>query len=338
MKNIAAFGEILLRLSPPGRERFFQSPLLQACFGGAEANVAASLAQFGHGARMISIVPANEIGSATVRALRQLGVDTHYLLRKGNRLGIYFVETGANQKPTQVIYDRAHSGLAEARPGDIDWSASLRGSDWLHVTGITPAISRTAADLTLEAVTAARSMGLTVSVDLNFRAKLWNYGVPAPEIMSRIFDFADAGFANEEDCQNSLGIALPASKPDIEAYERLTGEVMKRFPRLGRLAVTLRDSRSADHNAWTAVLRNRTEFIAGARYEIADIVDRVGSGDAFAAGLIHGLDTLPSDREALDFALAASCLKHSIPGDFNLVSEREVLALMQGDRSGRIRR
>jgi len=342
MKNVVAFGEILLRLSPPDRERFFQSPRFQTFFGGAEANVAASLAQFGHSVRLISVLPKNEIGSAAVRALRLLGVETDHLLRKGTRLGLYFVEMGANQKPTQVIYDREHSALAEARPGDIDWAGALAGRDWLHVTGITPALSRSAADLTLEAVKAARSMGLAVSVDLNYRAMLWNYGLPAPEVMGEIFNFADLGIANEEDCQKALGIHPPISKqgerPDLKGFERLTLEVMERFPRLTRLAVTLRESRNADQNVWSAVLRNREECLTGSVYEITDIVDRIGAGDAFAAGLIHGLDVLSSDREALEFALAASCLKHSIPGDFNLVSEGEVLALMRGDRSGRVRR
>jgi len=342
MRNVVAFGEILLRLSPPGRERLFQSPSLQTYFGGAEANVAASLAQFGHSVRMISFVPGNEIGSAAVRALRQLGVETDHILRKGHRLGIYIVETGANQKPTQVIYDRAHSATAEAKPGDIDWAKALTGRDWLHVSGITPAISRGAADLALEAVTAARTMGVTVSVDLNYRAKLWNYGCSAPAVMTEIFKFADLGFANEEDCQKALGMDFPVStpdgKPDLSAFERLAQEVMSRFPSLKRLAVTMRDSRSADHNVWSAILRNREECLRGSSTEITHIVDRIGGGDAFAAGLIHGLDVLSSDREALEFALAASCLKHSIPGDFNLVSEREVLALMRGDRSGRVRR
>jgi len=342
MKNVVAFGELLLRLSPPARERFFQSPVFQTYFGGAEANVAASLAQFGHSVRMVSFVPGNEIGSAAVRALRLVGIETDCVFRRGNRLGIYYAETGANQKPTQVIYDREHSALAEAGPGDIDWSRALAGRDWLHVTGITPAVSRGAADLTLEAVAAARALGLTVSVDLNFRAKLWNYGAAAPSVMAEIFQFADLGIANEEDCQKSLGIEAPVlgpdGKPDISAFEQLTLEVMKRFPQLKRLALTLRESRSADHNVWSGLLRNREGCLRGPSYEITHIVDRIGGGDAFAAGLIHGLDAFSSDREALEFALAASCLKHSIPGDFNLVSEREVLALMRGDKSGRVRR
>ena len=342
MKSVAAFGEIMLRLSPPGRERFFQSPGFAAYVGGGEATVAASLAQFGHPARFVTVLPDNEIGSAAVRELRKLGVDTSAVVRKGGRLGIYFAETGANQKPTQIIYDRAHSGLAEAKPGDIDWGAALSGMHWLHITGITPALSRSAADLSLEAVRAAQAAGLTVSVDLNYRSKLWTYGVSAPEVMREIFGYADLGIANEEEFQQSLGLGTelppPSERLDRKIYETLTAEVMARFPRLSKVAVTLRENESADRNGWSAVLRTKTEFVSGARYGITNIVDRIGGGDAFVAGLIHGFDAFRTDAEALDFALAASCLKHSIPGDFNLASEREVLALMRGDASGRVRR
>jgi 2-dehydro-3-deoxygluconokinase len=342
MKSVAAFGEIMLRLSPPGRERFFQSPGFLTYFGGGEANVAASLAQFGHPTRFITVLPKNEIASAAVRELRMLGVDTGAIVRKGGRLGLYFVETGANQKPTQVIYDRDHSAVAEAKPGDIDWGAALKGMDWFHIAGITPALSRSAADLSLEAVRAANAAGLTVSVDLNYRSKLWNYGVSAPEVMREIFRFADVGIANEEEFQQSLGLGTelppPSERLDRGVYERLTAEVMAQYPRLSKVAVTLRENTSADRNGWSAVLRTKTEFVSGARYDITDIVDRIGGGDAFAAGLIHGFDAFRTDGEALDFALAASCLKHSIPGDFNLVSEREVLALMKGGGSGRVLR
>lgn len=342
MKSVAAFGEIMLRLSPPGRERFFQSPGFTAYFGGGEANVVASLAQFGHPARFVTVLPHNEIGSAALCKLRMLGVDTSGIIRGGGRLGLYFAEAGANQKPTQVIYDRDHSGLAEAKPGDIDWVTALKGMDWFHITGITPALSRSAADLSLEAVRAAQAAGLTVSVDLNFRTKLWNYGVSAPEVMREIFRYADVGIANEEEFHQSLGLGTalppPFERLDRKIYETLTEEVMAQFPRLSKVAVTLRENESADRNGWSAVLRTKTEFISGVRYEILDIVDRIGGGDAFVAGLIHGFDAFPTDAEALDFALAASCLKHSIPGDFNLVSEREVLALMRGDGSGRVLR
>ena len=342
MKSVAAFGEIMLRLSPPERERLFQSPRLQAFFGGGEANVVASLAQLGHAARFITVLPPNEIASAAVRALRMLGVDTGAVVRKGGRMGVYFAETGANQKPTQVIYDREGSALAAAGPGDIDWGRSLAGMDWFHITGITPALSRSAADLSLEAVRAAKASGLTVSVDLNFRAKLWNYGAAAPEVMGEIFRYADVGIANEEELQNSLGLEVdlpgPSERLDPAVYEALTDKVMTKFPNLTKVAVTLRENASADRNGWSGVLRTRSGFVAGPRYEITDIVYRIGGGDAFVAGLIHGFDVFPTEAEALAFALAASCLKHSIPGDINLVSEREVLVLMRGDGSGRVRR
>jgi 2-dehydro-3-deoxygluconokinase len=342
MKTVAAFGEIMLRLSPLGQERLFQSPCFQTFFGGGEANVAVSLARFGHPVRYLSVIPGNDVGDAALRELGKWGVTTEHIVRQGKRLGIYFAESGANQRPAEVIYDRDHSGIAEAKRGDIDWEKAFAGINWFHVTGITPAISRSAADLTLDAVKAAVSKGIAVSVDLNYRSKLWKYGVPAAEVMAEIFKFADVGIANEEDCQKSLGIEadvlVQSGTLDIRAYEKLTRRVMDQFPKLSRMAITLRESRSADQNGWSAVMRNRKEFMTGPGYEIGDIVDRIGAGDAFAAGLIHGLDIFSSDQEALDFAIAASCLKHSIPGDFNLVTESEVLALMKGDASGRVRR
>jgi 2-dehydro-3-deoxygluconokinase len=342
MKTVAAFGEIMLRLSPPGHEKLFQSPALSARFGGGEANVAVSLAALGHRVRYISVCPANEIGDAAVAELRKWGVETDHILRQGKRLGTYFAETGSNQRPGKVIYDREHSGMAEASVGDIDWDAALKNVDWLHSTGITPALSATAAGLTLQAVQKAREKGIMVSLDLNFRSKLWKYGKGAPEVMAEIIPFVDVAVGNEEDCQKSLGIKVEV---DVEsgslpaaAYERLTASLLDRFANLRLVAITLRESRSADHNIWSAVLRSREKFHQGPRFAIADIVDRIGSGDAFAAGLIHGLDVFESQETALDFALAASCLKHSLPGDFNLFSEGEVLALMKGEKSGRIQR
>ncbi len=342
MRQIVTFGEIMLRLSPPGRETLFQAPRLEATFGGGEANVAVSLARFGHPVRYASVVPSNDIGEAALRELRRWGVETNHVARGGRRLGIYFAETGANQRPSKVVYDRAHSALAEAEAGAIAWPRVFEGADWFHTTGITPALSRSAADLTLEAVKTAKALGLTVSVDLNYRAKLWKYGASAPEVMRDIIRYADVAVANEEDCQKSLGIEARADvrsgKLELGAYEDLTARVLEAFPNLGRVAVTLRESHSADWNGWSGVLRNRTEFLTGPRFEIRDIVDRIGGGDAFAAGLIHGLCVLPTDREALGFAVAAACLKHSIPGDFNLVGEKDVLALLAGDASGRVQR
>jgi 2-dehydro-3-deoxygluconokinase len=342
MANIATFGELMLRLSPPGREVFFQSPRLEAVFGGGEANVAVSLALFGHSVRYLSAIPKNDIGDAAVRELRKWGVDTGFVLRQGRRLGIYFAETGANQRASKVTYDRDGSAIAEAKPGDFVWKKALRGVDWFHVTGITPALSPSAADLTLAAVKAARAGKLKVSVDLNFRAKLWNYGKTAPEVMGEVVKYADLLLGNEEDCQKALGLKAPvnvkAGKLSAGDFERLTDRVMNAFPNLSHVAITLRESHDADHNGWSGVLRTRSGFIAGPAYDIRHIVDRIGSGDAFAAGLIHGLLSLGTDEEALAFAVAASCLKHSIPGDFNLVAEKDIKTLVEGDRSGRVRR
>jgi len=342
MANVATFGEIMLRLSPPAKELLFQSPRLEAVFGGGEANVAVSLAILGHRSRWISVVPDNPVGEAALRELRRYGVDVGAVVRGGRRLGIYFAETGANERPSQVIYDREGSGIAEAKPGDIDWPRALDGMDRLHVTGITPALSASAAALTLEAVKAARAKKMTVSLDLNYRAKLWKYGRPAPEVMRELAAEADLIVGNEEDCQKALGIGaaadVTAGKLDVKAYEALTAEVLAAFPNAARVAVTLRESLSSDWNRWSAVMRTAKQFMAGPTYEIRSIVDRIGTGDAFAAGLIHGLASFEGDGEALDFAVAAAALKHSIPGDFNLSTEKDVAALARGDRSGRVRR
>ena len=342
MKTIAAFGEIMLRLSPPRGERLLQSSRLSAVFGGGEANVAVSLARFGHNVRYITALPDNDLGDAAVAELKKHGLQTDYIKRQGNRLGIYFAEPGADQRPSKVIYDRENSSIATAKPGDFDWTKILNGVEWFHTTGITPALSQNAADLVLEAVQTARSLGIKVSIDLNYRSKLWKYGKSAPEIMQKIVKFADIGIANEEDCQKSLGIKadvdVTKGKLDLKVYERLTQEVMAAFPNLSKMAVTMRESKGVDANGWTAVLRTKEGFLTGKRYEITNVVDRIGSGDAFSAGLIHGLNNYEDVQEVLNFAIAASCLKHSIYGDFNLVSEEEVLKLMRGDSSGRIQR
>ncbi len=342
MGNIATFGEIMLRLSPPGKERLFQSPELRAIFGGGEANVAVSLAIWGHRSRWISVVPENPVGEAALRELRRFGVDVGAVVRAGRRLGIYFAEPGANERPSQVVYDRDGSGIAEAAPGSIDWPVAFEGMDWLHVTGITPALGASAAAITIEAVKAARTKGMTVSLDLNYRSKLWRYGRPAPEVMREMAGLADVLVGNEEDCQKSLGLGSPpaagAGRLDVRAYEKLTAMVMSAFPNLARVAITLRESLSADWNRWSAVLRSGAGFVAGPVHEIRDVVDRIGTGDAFAAGLIHGLGRFKTEAEALEFAVAAAALKHSIPGDWNLATESEVLALVRGDRSGRVRR
>ena len=342
MKKIITFGEIMLRLKAPGNERFFQSPSLEATFGGGEANVAVGLARFGMDAAFVSLIPPNRIGDACVAELRRQGVDVSHIVRKGNRLGIYFLEAGANQRPSVVIYDREHSAIAEAIRGAIPWDEVFAGAGWFHISGITPAISESAALLSLEAVLHAKEKGLTVSCDLNYRKNLWKYGRTAQAVMTEIVKQTDLVMANEEDCQKTLGISadfdVESGKMEADHYRRLTDRVLEQFPDLRKIAVTLRESHSADHNGWSAVLNNRDEFLVSRKYEIRNIVDRVGAGDAFAAGLIYGLHALKTDREALEFAAAASCLKHSIPGDLPLLALDEVISLVAGQGSGRVQR
>ena len=342
MRKYVTFGEIMLRLKPPYCERFFQSPLLEATFGGGEANVAVGLARFGLNAAYVSVIPNNSIGDACIRELRRQNIDTSLMVRKGNRLGIYFLEAGANQRPSVVIYDRSHSAIAEARPGDIDWEKVFDGASWFHITGITPAISLTASELSLEAVKKAREKGIIVSCDLNFRKNLWQYGKSAPEVMGELAKYVDIAIGNEEDCQKSLGIKVDidveSGKFQTEKYRELTDNVLGLYPNIKKIAITLRESHSADYNGWSAVINNRKEFLVSKKYEIHNIVDRVGGGDAFAAGLIYGFDHLTSDKEALEFAVAASCLKHSIPGDLPLLSVKEVESLAEGEASGRVKR
>ena len=342
MKKYVTFGEIMLRLKPPNWERFFQSPLLEATFGGGEANVAVGLARFGLNVAYVSVIPKNAIGDACIGELRRQGVDTSLIVRKGNRLGIYFLEAGANQRPSVVIYDRSHSAIAEASPGDINWDKVFDGVSWFHISGITPAISLSASELSLEAVKKAREKGIIISCDLNFRKNLWRYGQSAPEVMTELVKYVDIALGNEEDCQKSLGIKMDidveSGKFQTEKYRRSTDNVLDLYPNIKKIAITLRESHSADYNGWSAVLNNRKEFLVSKKYEIHNIVDRVGGGDAFAAGLIYGFDNLNSDKEALEFAVAASCLKHSIPGDLPLLSLKEVESLMGGASSGRVQR
>jgi 2-dehydro-3-deoxygluconokinase len=341
-QKVMTFGEIMLRLKPLNFERFLQSPVLEATFGGGEANVAVSLANFGIDSSYVTVLPSNDIGNACIAELRKFGVDTSAILRGAGRMGIYFLEAGANQRPSKVIYDRANSAIAIAKPGDIDWKKTFTGCSWFHVTGITPAISATAAELSLESVKAAKDMGLTVSCDFNYRANLWKYGKSAIEVMNELVRFTDIGIANEEDCQKSLGISVDVSvekgKLDIDQYQKLTQKVLEKFPQMKMIAITLRESKSADHNDWAACMNDREKFYVSRKYEINDIVDRVGGGDAFSGGLIYGLLKNFKKEDALNFAVAASCLKHSISGDFNRVSVTEVEKLMGGDTSGRVQR
>lgn len=345
--RVITMGEIMLRLKSPGFERLLQSPLLEATFGGGEANVAASLANFGMNAAFVTKLPKNVIGDACISFLRGRAIDTSLIARGGDRLGIYFLEAGANQRPSSVVYDRTGSSIANAGPEDWDWDRVFQGANWFHFTGITPAVSEKAADLSLFAVQKAKEKGLTVSCDYNFRKNLWKYGKSAPEIMTELVKYVDVGIANEEDCQLALGIGVEESSWEQEVksgtlnagkYESLCKEVLETFPNLRMQAITLRHSYSANHNSWSACLCDRDSFITGLNYDITDIVDRVGGGDAFAGGLIYGLIKGMSHQDALGFAVAASCLKHSIPGDMNLVKVQEVNRLLGGDASGRVQR
>lgn len=341
-QRIITFGEIMLRLKSPGYERFFQSPELEATFGGGEANVAVSLANFGMDTAFVTALPSNDIGDACIAELRKFGVDTSLIKRGKGRMGIYFLEGGANQRASKVVYDRDSSAIALAKPGDIDWGKVFDGAAWFHISGITPAISASAAELSLEAVKKAKEMGITVSCDFNYRKKLWKYGKTAVEVMTELVKFVDVGIANEEDCQKSLGITVDVSvkkgELDVEQYKALTKKVMEKFPQMKKMAITLRESKSANHNGWSACLYDGNKFYLSSKYEITDIVDRVGGGDSFAAGLIYGLDRYESSEDALNFAVAASCLKHSVSGDFNRVTVSEVEKLAGGDASGRVQR
>jgi len=342
MQTTVTFGEIMLRLAPPGLERFLQTPQFVATFGGGEANVAVTLAQFGAPAAFVTVLPQNPIADACVAELRRFGVDTSKIVRGKGRLGIYYLEAGANQRPSKVIYDREFSAISLAKPGAIDWDSTLAGAGWFHVTGITPAISATAADLALESARAAKAKGLTVSCDLNYRKNLWKWGKPAAEVMRELVKSVDVAIANEEDVQMALGIQaevdVHSGKLDPAQYEKLTKRVLDEFTGLQAIAITLRESHSASHNGWSACLNDRKEFMVSRSYEITHIVDRVGGGDSFAGGLIYGYQNFKSHAEALEFAVAASCLKHSVPGDFNRFSVEEVNGLLKGGGSGRVQR
>jgi 2-dehydro-3-deoxygluconokinase len=280
--------------------------------------------------------------SLGIRELRRYGVDTSQVIRQGDRVGIYFLETGSNQRSSKVVYDRAGSSICEAGPGDFEWPAIFKGAKWFHITGITPALSQSAAELSMEACKAAKEAGVTVSCDFNFRGKLWKYGKTAPEVMRELVKYVDVGIANEEDCQKCLDIHVDidveSGELDTRKYEALTAKVLEEFPNMSIIAVTLRESKSADRNGWSACLRDSNGFYLSRHYEITDIVDRVGGGDSFASGMIAGLNLYDDRQQSLEFAVAASCLKHTIQGDFNRVSRPEVEHLMGGDASGRVQR
>lgn len=342
MARIITFGEIMLRLKSPGLERFFQSPSLEATFGGGEANVAVSLANYGMDAAFVTALPNNAIGEACLRDVRSFGVDVSNIKMTGGRMGIYFLETGSNQRPSKVVYDRAESAIAIAPVDLFDWEKIFEGADWFHISGISPAISASAAELSIAACKAAKKCGVKVSCDLNYRKNLWKYGKEAKEVMSEIAKYIDVAIANEEDFQKSLGITassdVESGTLDRNVYEGIAKKAMELYPNLERVAITLRESKSADRNDWAACIYDGKEFYVSRKYELTDIVDRVGGGDSFSGGLIYGLLTYEKQSDALDFAVAASCLKHTVPGDFNRVTVAEVTALMKGSGSGRVER
>ena len=343
MKKVVTFGEIMLRLAPPNFLRFVQARSFDVIYGGGEANVAVSAANFGLPVEYVTRLPKNDIGDACLNYIRQFGVDTHYIVRGGDRLGIYFLETGAVQRGSKVIYDRAGSSLATIEPGMVDWDAAFEGAGWFHWTGITPAISEGAAAVCLEAVKAAKKAGLTVSCDLNYRSKLWKWGKKPDEVMEELVAHSDVAIGNEEDADKVFGIRarevdVTKGNVEAEAYVYVCNKLKERFPNLQTIAITLRGSLSASHNTWSAILWDNGEVFTAPTYDITHIVDRVGGGDSFMGGLIYGLLTYQSRQSAIDFAVAASALKHTIVGDFNLVSVAEVEKLMGGDASGRVSR
>lgn len=344
MNKVITFGEVMLRLAAPGYERFMQSPELKATFGGGEANVAVSLANYGIPVSFVTRLPENDIASACIKELTGLGVDMKNIALGGERMGIYFLETGAVSRASKVIYDRAHSSISEIKPGMIDWKKAFTGAEWFHWTGITPAISQGASDVCLEAIQIANKMGITVSTDLNFRKNLWQYGKTAGEVMPELVAGCDIVLGNEEDAAMALnihpdGVDVTRGHVDANAYLSVSQKIMKHFPRCKKVITTLRGSVSANHNSWSGVLYDGKTLFKAPEYQITHIVDRVGGGDSFMGGLIYGLLIFPDDNQkALNFAVAASCLKHTVYGDYNRVSVAEVEKLMSGDASGRVSR
>ena len=340
MSKVITLGEIMLRLSTPGNTRFVQSDTFDVVYGGGEANVAVSLSNYGHDAYFVSKLPTHEIGQSAVNALRKYGVHTDYIARGGDRVGIYYLETGASMRPSKVIYDRANSAIAEADVTDFDFDAIFEGADWFHFSGITPAISKKGAELTKAACIAAKKHGVKVSVDLNYRKKLWT-PAEAQAVMKDLMQYVDVCIGNEEDAKLCLGFEpkadVEAGETNAEGYYEIFKQMKEEFG-FEIVCSTLRESFSATHNGWKALIYDGKEFYESKRYDVNPIIDRVGGGDSFSGGLIHGLLTKPTQGEALEFAVAASALKHTIPGDFNLVSVSEVEALAGGDASGRVQR
>ena len=333
--QVVTFGEIMLRLSPPGHQRFRQARDLRVEYGGGESNVAVSLANFGLGVSFVTRLPDNDLGECALFSLRGAGIDTEHVVRGGKRLGIYFLEKGAVQRASKVVYDREDSGMATIQPGQIDWDAAFAGATWFHWTGITPALSQSAADACLEACRAADDRGLTISVDLNHREKLWQYGKSPREIMPPLVEYCDLIVGGSREAESYFGIPRPAD----DDFTTVARALQERFPKARHLATTLRETLSASHNTYSGLLWDGHELHASPTYQLTHIVDRVGGGDSFMGGLIYGLITWPdAPATAVRFAAAASALKHTIPGDVNLVTVDEVVELMEGDGSGRVRR
>ncbi|MDC6353865.1 MULTISPECIES: sugar kinase [Robiginitalea] len=346
MKKVVTFGEIMLRLAPPNFLRFSQANSFDVVYGGGESNVAVSLANYGVPVDFVTRLPDNDIGHCALMEMRKRGVGTDKIIFGGDRLGIYFLETGAVSRGSKVVYDRAHSAMAEIRKGMVDWKEVFNGVEWFHWTGITPAISQGAADACLEAVKVASDMGVTISTDLNYRAKLWKYGGDREAIMTELTSYCDIVLGNEEDAEKHFGIkpegldiTTQGEHVKAEAFLSVCEQMMKKFPKAKKVITTLRGSISASHNTWAGVLYDGEKMYKSPEYQITHIVDRVGGGDSFMGGLIYGLLKYPEDdQNALNFAVAASCLKHTIKGDANLVTVAEVEKLMGGDASGRVAR
>ncbi len=342
--KVVTFGEIMLRLSTPGYERFSQATQFDINYGGGEANVAVSLANYGIPVEFVTRLPKNDLGQSSTMALRRYNVGTNHIVWGGERLGIYFLETGAVARSSKVVYDRVNSSISTIEIGMIDWNRVFEGVTWFHWTGITPAISENTAKVCLQAIKAANKKGITVSTDLNFRKNLWKYGKKASEVMPELVEGCDVILGNEDDAEMVFGIkpeGVDVNKGHIEAsaYESVCRQLVNRFPSAKKIIVTLRGSVNANHNTWSGILWNGSEFFQAPEYNITHIVDRVGGGDSFMGGLIYGLLTyIGDDQKALNFAVAASCLKHTITGDFNLVTVEEVEKLMGGDASGRVSR
>lgn len=338
--KIITLGEIMLRLSTPGNTRIVHSDSFDVNYGGGEANVAVSLANYGHDAYYVTKLPKHEVGQAAVNALRRYGVHTDYIVRGGNRVGIYYLESGSAMRPSKVIYDRADSAIAKANSSDFDFDAIMEGADWFHFSGITPAISDSAAELTLIACKKAKEHGVKVSCDLNYRKKLWSVE-KAQSVMTPLMEYVDVCIGNEEDAQYCLGFKpdadVEAGNTSADGYYSIFKQMKEKF-NFEYVVSTLRESYSASHNGWKALIYDGKEFYESKHYDIEPIVDRVGGGDSFSGGLIHGLLTMDNMKDALEFAVAASALKHTINGDFNLVSKEEVESLAKGNANGRVQR